>query len=101
LSPKKINVNSDAKAFSDALRNEIKNGKMPIMLSSYISDNSAPSGGHFMVVTGVKPDGSISVADPYSTLSTRDISFDKLKESFDYRKANPKKDGDNNVIIST
>lgn len=99
LDAKEMDITTNAEDFVSKLRNEIGKGNMPIMLSAFISPTNSPSGGHYVVINGVKDDGSLIVANPYSRNPTEEISFTKLKEAFDYRAKNHKGDEDN-VIIS-
>lgn len=99
LDANKISVKTNAQDFIAKMRDEINKGNMPVMLSAFISDNK-PSGGHYVVINGVKDDGTLVIANPYSKNHTEEIPFSKLQEAFNYRKANPKSDGDDNVIVS-
>ncbi|MFN4151199.1 MAG: hypothetical protein ACK4IX_09665, partial [Candidatus Sericytochromatia bacterium] len=62
----KSGFGKDPKVFAEYLQGELDKGMMPVIEigSPYHDDNANFQGRHYMVVSEVKEDGSLVVADP-------------------------------------
>lgn len=77
----KSGFGKDPKIFADYLKNEIDKGLLPVIEvgSPYHDNNANFQGRHFMVVSEVKDDGSVVVADPGGKQITT-LSPERLEE---------------------
>lgn len=85
----KVEGMANAEDMLQRMKRDLDQDKSVILLTQYMDNNPESIGntGHYVVVTGINPDQSLQLADPYNPNASSQVSFAEFESVFKHRQA--------------